>query len=329
MLKLRSVFPIATLFLAAALALFGATPQALAQTTPAVEPLEFQTLQGINSTDPDATQSGDATSSAVATPAATITDRIEQRQENDITAPSGQVKSRLARLLDENPIESLSPINFVQHGIRNAVNEGVPANVLVLLLLFPMIASLIAVSRHLIGLEGFGVYTPAVLSVALLSTGIVTGLLLFTVILVLVTVGRGFVKHLKLQYLPRTALLLWFVSLGAFALMLVSPFLLRIGIDLITITIFPLLVLILLSENFTEVTFSSSQSRAIELTLETIALAVVSALMIRTEAIQNMVILNPEITILFVLIVNILVGRYTGLRVSEYFRFKPILDPEE
>lgn len=276
-----------------------------------------------------ATSSADATAEAQASAAANLQQRREERQESDLTGTTSQAKSRLARLLDENPIGEFSATNFVQHSIRRAVDQGVPANMLVLLLLFPVIASIIAASRHLIGLDGFGVYTPAVLSVALLSTGIGTGLLLFTSILVLVTIGRVLVKRLKLQYLPRTALLLWFVSLGVFGFLLAAPSLLLLGIDLASVTIFPILVLILLSENFTEVTFSSTQSRAIELTLETIALAVGSTLLIRTELVQNFVILHPEITLLFVFVINILVGRYTGLRVSEYFRFKSILDPEE
>lgn len=287
------------------------------------------TPSSISSPAGTATSAADASSSAEATASATVVEPTPQPRNNDLTETAGPVKSRLARVLDDNPIGPLSPANFVQYAIRNAVNQGVPANILVLLLLFPVIASLIAVSRHLIGLEGFGVYTPAILSVALLSTGILTGLLLFSSILVLVTVGRYLVKPLKLQYLPRTALLLWFVSLGTFGLLLAAPLLQQVGINLIAITIFPLLVLILLSENFMEVTFSSSQTRAIELTLETIALAIASTLIIRTQAVQNLVILHPEMTLLFVLATNILVGRYTGLRVTEYFRFKGILDPEE
>ncbi len=291
---------------------------------------EPATFSGLATDSAAASAAAEASRAAEASAAAAqLQQRREERQEADLTGSTSQAKSRLARLLDANPISDLTPLNAIQHGIRNAVNMGVPANMLVLLLLFPVIASIIAASRHIIGLEGFGVYTPAVLSVALLSTGIVTGLLLFASILVLITVGRMFVKRLKLQYLPRTALLLWFVSIGVFGMLLAAPYLLRVGIDLASVTIFPLLVLILLSENFTEVTFSSSQSRAVELTIETVALAVASTLLIRTETIQNMVILNPEITMLIVFVANILVGRYTGLRVSEYFRFKSLLDSEE
>lgn len=258
-----------------------------------------------------------------------VSNVVEERREKDITETGSQVKSRLARILDENPVGELTLLNFMQHGLRRAVNQGVPANVLVLLLLFPVIASFIAASRHIVGLQGFGVYAPAVLAVAFLSTGILTGLVLFTAIILVASIGRLVVKFFKLQYLPRTALLLWFVTVTVFGLMVLSPYLSLIGIDLIAVSIFPILVLILLSENFLEAMYSSSQSRALELTLETVLLAILSAIFVRTEMVQEFVILRPELTSVMVFFLDLAVGKYTGLRISEYFRFKPILDPEE
>lgn len=278
---------------------------------------------------PASTESAEATASATATPSAEVVQKIEEKKERDITETTGQAKSRLAQLLDNNPVDPMNPTNILQHAIRRAVESGVPANILVLILLFPVIASFIAASRHIVGLSGFGVYTPAILAVALLSTGIVTGLALFISILLVASVGRSIIKRFKLQYLPRTALLLWVVSLSVFGLLLLSPYLIQINIDLIAVGIFPILVLILLSENFVEATQTGSESRAIELTLETILLAVLSALFLRTEMVQDFVILHPELTILAVLVLDVAVGKYTGLRLSEYFRFKPILDSEE
>lgn len=270
-----------------------------------------------------------ATNSATATPAAQVQEKIENKQEKDITQVVEPAKSRLARLLDERPVGELTFTNFMQHLIRNAATQGVPVNILVLILLFPVIASFIAASRHVIGLEGFGIYTPAVLAVTFLSTGLISGILLFVAILAAATIGREILKRFKLQYLPRTALMLWAVSLSVFFLLVASPYLLPLGIDLITLSIFPILVLILLSENFIEALLSGTQKRAVELTFETILLAALSAVFIRTQVVQEFVLFHPELMILVVLIANIAVGRYTGLRISEYFRFKPLLDTEE
>lgn len=289
-------------------------------------------LAQVQTPSPVATSSAefDATAAAqLASASAAVQQRVDERRQQDITEGGGQIKSRLRQHLEDHPPQALNITNFVQHGIRNAVEQGVPSNVLVLLLLFPVVASMIAASRHIIGLEGFGVYTPAVLAVALLSTGIITGLLLFVVILFAASVGRIIFRKFHLQYLPRTALMLWLVSLTVFGILLASPYLLSTGVNLLALSIFPILVLILLSENFIEAQLAGSQYRAFELTAETMFLAVVAALFMQTEAVQFFVIVNPEITIVAVAIVDILVGRFTGLRLAEYLRFKPILDPEE
>lgn len=267
-----------------------------------------------------------------ATPDASTSAQLEEqrREENrNLTDVAPEVQNKLTKLLQETPVKPLSPLTFIQHAIRRAVNEGVPPNLLVLVLLFPVITAFIAASRHIIGLEGFGVYTPAVLAVTLVSTGIGTGLLLFCIILIAASVGRTVLRQFKLQYLPRTALMLWFVSLTVFGLLLVSPALTNLNINLVSVSIFPILMLVLLSENFIEAQLAGSQSRAIQLTLETMVLAVICAMIMRMSEVQRFVILYPELTIVLILLGDIAVGRYTGLRLSEFLRFKPIIDPEE
>ena len=287
-------------------------------------PLPTPVIEATAAASPEAT-----TAARVASPSAQVLETINERRTSDITEPSSVAKSKLSKYLEETPTNPLGPTNFVQHAIRTAVAKGVPANVLVLILLFPVVASMIAASRHIIGLQGFGVYIPAVLAVALLSTGIITGILLFIAILISASIGKTIFRKFRLQYLPRTALTLWLVSLAVFGLLLGSPYLAEVDINLIAVTIFPILVLILLSENFIEAQLAGSQHRAIELTIETIFLAVLSALFMRTEEVQRFVIVYPEFTIIMVFVIDMLVGRFTGLRLTEYLRFRPILDPEE
>lgn len=266
----------------------------------------------------------DASESATAEASLQQQARIEEKTDKDITQPTGKQKSKLESFLEENPIAPLSWYNGLQHAIRNAVSQGLPPNIVVLILLFPVIASLIAIARHIIGLQGFGIYTPAVLSVAFVSTGITVGLLLFLTILATTLLFKKINAYLRVQYLPRTAMLLLGVSVAILLLLIVASF---FGPSLFaTITIFPLLILILLSENFMETQLSSSQSQAIRLTFETVLVAVVCSLIISSESIQQFALLNPELIIIMVAAVNIIVGKYSGLRVLEYIRFKSIIE---
>lgn len=288
----------------------------------AVLPLQAQTVPLLPEADLEATES--ATAAAEATPSAVVEQPRIERQENDITQTPSRRTDALTLFLEENPPQPLTWYNPLQHVIRQAVTNGLGPNIIVLLIMFPIIASIIAASRHVIGLKGFGVYIPAVLSVAFVSTGIVTGVSIFFVVLVAASVFRAILKKLRLQSLPRTALLLWGVSLAVLMVLLLTAV---YGLNsLFTVTIFPLLIIILLTENFMETQLNSSQSQALEMTLETLFIAVVCSLIISFQPFQKWVLLNPEITFLGVAAFNVIIGKYSGLRLLEYFRFRSLLE---
>jgi len=113
--------------------------------------------------------SGQATESAEATSSGTI--KLEEAKKEDITERESPVKSKLEGYLADKDPGTLSWRNFLQWGIRQAVDQGVSPNTIVLVLLFPLVAGLIAAARHLFGLTGFGIFVPAMLSVAMVATG--------------------------------------------------------------------------------------------------------------------------------------------------------------
>ncbi len=272
-----------------------------------------------------ATNSATATISAeAASKSAIVQQLIEDKKNNDITETSGQKKSKLAAFLDENPATPLTWYNFLEHGLRYAVNQGVPANVLVLVILFPVIASIIAASRHVIGLRGFGIYIPAVLSVALVSTGIFVGIVIFVAIISVALLSKRVLKNLQLSYLPRTAMLLWMISLAILIVLLLGP-ILNIA-TLMSVNIFPILILVLLSENFLDAQASTKPSDAFGLAIETLGLAFFAGLIVQAEFIQKFALLEPELLILGTAAFNILIGKFTGLRLAEWFRFRPIIE---
>jgi len=276
--------------------------------------------------DNNSTQSAtlSATLSAItSSPAASVQEKIQAKQDKDITQPGGKQETDLEKKLKAHASDKLSWYNPIQFAINKTVSEGVPANTLVLILLFPIITSLIAASRHVIGLKGFGIYTPAVLAVAFVSTGIIPGVILFLVVLLTALAARVIIRKLHLQYLPRTAMLMWAVSAVLFLFLLAAG---SLGISAFyTLNIFAILIVMLLTENFMETQLLKSQSEAIRLTLETLFLAIVSSLIIASPTVQQTVIVHPELTLILVAVFNIVIGRYNGLRLLEYLRFRTLL----
>lgn len=275
----------------------------------------------------EASPAGEATEEgSLASASAEADQKLQEKKDQDLTETGGKQKSKLATYLDEHPIGSLTWHNPLQHLIRQAITNGLPANIIVLMLLFPLIASLIAISRHIIGLKGFGVFIPAVLSVAFVSTGVLTGVIIFIAVLVAATIARFITKPLRLPLLPRTAMLLWVVSLFVMLLLIGSSWL--TASTLSTLNIFPILIVMLLTENFMSTQLFSSQKEALSITFETLLVAVICALLINIEFVQQFVLLRPELSLLAVAAVNLIIGRYTGLRLLEKTRFQSIIEEE-
>ncbi|MGD9129741.1 MAG: 7TM domain-containing protein [Candidatus Woesebacteria bacterium] len=271
------------------------------------------------------TPSAEATeSSKLSSPSAEVVEKIQKKKDEDITDPSSQQQSNLVQYLEQHPIGKLTWHNFLQHAIRNSIEKGLPANIIVLLILFPTIASIIAASRHIIGLRGFGIYIPAVLSVAFVSTGIITGTSIFLAVLLAATLSRKIIKKFKMPYLPRTAMLLWGVSIIILAILIISSNFDKFS--LLTLNIFPLLIIMLLTENFMETQLFTSQREAFTLTLETLLIAILCSLIIGMEEIRQFVILKPELTLIGVAVINYIISKYTGLRLLEYIRFGSLLN---
>jgi len=82
------------------------------------------------------------------------------------------------------------------------------------------------------------------------------------------------------------------------------------------------LFMILLAEEFVRTQLAKSKKEAISLTVGTLVLAMVGAIILNARGIQKMVLDNPMVTILIVVVVNIMVGNYKGIRLTEIKRFK-------
>lgn len=295
--------------------------------------INAQTLEDVTiDTDVDLI-TDEATTEAVATdtaklasPSAEVVEKIKEKKDQDITETVGEQKTKLETYLEENDPGDLSWNNFLQHAIRAAVSNGLQINVIVLIILFPLIASVIAASRHVVGLRGFGIYIPAVLSVALVSTGVFEGLIIFLTIAATSVIARRILKSSKLSYLPRTSLMIWMVSLGIFAVLMLAPFVNLIS--LLSVNIFPILILVLLAENFLDAQARTKQSQALLLTVETISLAVISGFLLKFEPLQKLALSEPELLLLIPGFFNLLVGKFAGLRVSERLRFRALIEEE-
>jgi hypothetical protein len=266
-----------------------------------------------------------ATAEADATVAARLEkERLEaERKKNeDVTQPEQpEQKDEIKLLFEERPIKSVNFSNFFAYAVQHAVDVGVPANTIFVILVLPLLAMLIAFVRHVIGLPTLGLYVPIALSITLVSTGVAAGMILLASILLAATLAKFLLKRLKIMQLPKVALSMFVVALCIFATLTFSA---QYGLLVVRqLSIFPILLLILLSERVVELQLERTLKETFLITLITCLLAIAGYGILTNPLIQNMVLLYPELVLLLIP-ANILIGRYFGLRLTEYYRFKPL-----
>ena len=265
------------------------------------------------------------TTASLAEPDPALQDKPEAPRI-DITQKSEESLGPLEKLLKSQSLGPTWPVNPVKYAIRGAVAAGVPANTIVLLLLLPIVAFIIAFSRNIVGIRGFGIFLPAALSVVFVATGPIIGIGLFLVIVLVSTAARMILRRLKikLQYLPRMAFILWAAVLGVLGILFLAPIIKFQSLS--NVSIFAVLVLVLLAEDFIRVQLGKSVKTAIGLTTETLILSLISYLFLTIGILQKFVLLNPEITILSVGILDLVLAKYSGLRLMEIYRFRKLIN---
>lgn len=201
--------------------------------------------------------------------------------------------------------------------------NGVPGDTVLLILMLPIVATIISFTRQILGIKAFGIYTPLIITFAFLATGIKYGIAIFVIVLVIGTLMRFILKRFRLLYLPKMAITFIVIALAMLILFFEGAFSQRTG--LIAVSIFPILIIITLTEKFIAAQIKRGNRTAIILTLETLIIAIVCYFVASWPWLQKITLSYPTWVIIVAIILNILLGKWTGLRLTEYLRFKEVI----
>jgi len=203
-----------------------------------------------------------------------------------------------------------------------AVQFQVPLPALNLILVLPLIAFFLVIIRHVIGLETFGTFAPMLLALAFLTTGLGWGLVVFAIIVGLGTGLRLALQRLRLHLVSRVAILIAVVAVSMVGLTVLGA---TFGVGaLLHAGIFPMVIMANLIENFTNTQLERGTGEALRLTLSTLLVATCSYVGIENTGLKPLVLTFPEILI-GVIGVELLLGRWRGLRLVEYLRFYDLI----
>lgn len=207
--------------------------------------------------------------------------------------------------------------------IQYMTTNGVPELSLVFFLMLSVAATIITLARQILGIKAFDIYVPLITAFAFLATGIKYGVFLFLIIVLVATFLRYLLRKSRLLYIPRIALTLIAITICIYILFVIAIYFEKSGF--IQISVFPVLILIILSERFIATQIRLGNKKAAVLTVETLIISIICYYLISWPRLQDFALQYPLIIIGGAIILNILLGRWSGLRLTEYFRFKEVI----
>ncbi|MFH1410406.1 MAG: 7TM domain-containing protein [Patescibacteria group bacterium] len=220
----------------------------------------------------------------------------------------------------------ISVWNSISYLVSFMISKGIPSNTIVLLLMLPIIATIITVLKQVIGVTTFGLYTPSIITLSFLALGLKFGLVILFIIIISGALVRSLLDRFNLLHIPRIAIVLTFSTLIILLTLALGTYL---GITSIaTIAVFPMLIMTTLAGKFVSALGGRGFYAAILLMFETTMVSLICYWVVEWHYLQNLILGHPEI-ILLLIIFNYMLGRWTGLRLMEYVRFREVMKHAE
>ncbi len=234
-----------------------------------------------------------------------------------------RVSYELSRL--EQDLPSNQPIAQLPVILDLTRLPGGMRSIMAVLLLLPLGALVTAVFRNLIGLMTFGTFTPALLALSFLYSDPVTGMVVFVLVMFVGMVTRGLLEYLKLLMVPRLGVLL---TLVVICLVLAISVLDYLGLTpSAKAVILPMVIMTMLIERFYVCHDEDGLLTACKLLGGTLLVAACCFMLLAWKALGLAFVHAPEM-LLYVAGALLLIGRYSGYRLAELFRFRDMLSPD-
>lgn len=191
-------------------------------------------------------------------------------------------------------------------------------------LILPIGALLTALVRTIIGVRTFGTFSPTLLALAFVYNDWRSGLCIFFVVIATGFVSRTLLDRLKLLLVPRLGIILTMVvMLMVLSISVMNYF--KWVPDGQTVLL-PMVILTNLVERFYVTSEEDSIFEAVRLLVASSFMALAIYLLLSSPSLGNLLFYYPELHF-FTVAVLILIGRYTGYRLTELVRFRDLVHP--
>jgi hypothetical protein len=187
------------------------------------------------------------------------------------------------------------------------------------LLLLPIGALFVALFRNVVGVPTYGTFMPVLIALALRNFSLGLGLALVAFVLFLGVLSRLALERLRLLMVPRLSILLCVVVLSVTGFALIGQD--SENREFFAGLVLPIVILTMLVERFSITIAEEGLREALVRAGYSILVAVAIYPVFRSERAEYLMFTFPEIVVA-VMGFLVLIGGYTGYRVSDLLRFR-------
>lgn len=188
--------------------------------------------------------------------------------------------------------------------------------------LLPLGILIIVIIRNLIGIQTMGTFTPVLIALAFTETTLIPGLISFICIVTVGMLIRSYLSHLNLLLVPRIGAVVMVVIFLMKTYSLISY---RIGFTQgLTVTMFPLIILAWVIERAAIIWEEDGPANTIRQLVASLASGIVCYGAMSNRYVRHLTFAFSEIDLIFLAIL-LLLGSYTGYRLTELKRFSSLV----
>ncbi|NNC76390.1 MAG: UUP1 family membrane protein [Woeseiaceae bacterium] len=189
------------------------------------------------------------------------------------------------------------------------------------LLMIPIGALIMVLMRNFVGIEAFGTFMPVLIALAFRETQLLWGVILFTLLVALGLSIRFLLERLRLLLVPRLSAVLIVVVLLMLLISLMSH---NLGLETgLSVALFPMVIIAMTIERMSVVWEERGPADAMRAAFGSLIVATFAYIAMGLDWLEHIVFTFPE-SLLVVLALVLLAGRYTGYRLVELTRFKAL-----
>ncbi len=189
--------------------------------------------------------------------------------------------------------------------------------------IFPLAILIVVIMRNVIGIQTMGTFTPMLISLSLVKTGFMAGIIMFAAMIAVGLLLRALLSKFNLLLVPRISAVVVFVILIMQLFAIIGY---NFDYKIVQSSVFfPIIIMAWIIERASITWEEDGAKNALSEIFYSIIVAIIIYFIIANPGVRHIMFAFNELNILILALIMLL-GTYTGYRLTELFRFKSLVE---